>query len=501
MNILSQLFQSVQLLFSHRNIMIPALLILFTASLWSQPTFTSSEALGIFLAKQDKSTANGPNQLVARDVNNDGKIDLVSVSPGTDKISVLINNGNRAFATKVDYTTGAYANALAASDLDGDGDIDIVTANYSDNTISIFKNNGNGTFAAKVDSTGGSGPYSVATADVDGDGDIDIVAGNQGDGTISVFLNNGNGSFAAKADYSCGNDPRSITAADVDGDVDVDVIVGRYVPNKVSVLLNNGNGTFGANVEYASVGYVYSVSAADVNGDGAIDLISSNVGGIQKVSVFINNNTGNGTFASKVDYLVGGDPNSVATADVDGDGYLDMAVTAGGTQLSVLKNNGDETFATKVDYTTGSGARFVVAADFDGGGEIDLAVANSSGNSVSVFYSGYTFTVNSTSDAVAATPGDGTALTSGGTITLRSAIQEALADGNTKDLIKVPAGTYTLTIAGKSENAAATGDLDLKGNLTIKGAGQGSTIINANGIDRAFHIDRKSTRLNSSHRL
>src|SRR4051812_4842391 len=68
-----------------------------------------------------------------------------------------------------------------------------------------------------------------------------------------------------------------------------------------------------------------------------------------------------------------------------------------------------------------------------------------------------TFLVNSTTDAVDANPGSGTALTSTGVITLRSAIMESNALGG-NNTITVPAGTYTLSIAGANEDAGATGD-------------------------------------------
>jgi CSLREA domain-containing protein len=47
---------------------------------------------------------------------------------------------------------------------------------------------------------------------------------------------------------------------------------------------------------------------------------------------------------------------------------------------------------------------------------------------------------------------------------------------------------FVLTIAGTAEDAAATGDLDLTGSLTISGDGQDSTIIDGNAIDRVLHI-------------
>ena len=102
-----------------------------------------------------------------------------------------------------------------------------------------------------------------------------------------------------------------------------------------------------------------------------------------------------------------------------------------------------------------------------------------------------TFTVNSTSDAVDAAPGDGACQTAtAGECTLRAAIMEAnaLAGPHT---INVPAGTYTLTLAGADENAAATGDLDINESMTITGAGANSTTINGGGLDRIFDVDSR----------
>lgn len=103
---------------------------------------------------------------------------------------------------------------------------------------------------------------------------------------------------------------------------------------------------------------------------------------------------------------------------------------------------------------------------------------------------GRTFTVDSLLDRIDANPGDGVCETAAGNreCTLRAAIQEANAlDG--RDVIDVPAGTVLLTLAGIGENAAATGDLDITEAVLIRGAGMGQTIVDANGLDRVFHLD------------
>lgn len=106
----------------------------------------------------------------------------------------------------------------------------------------------------------------------------------------------------------------------------------------------------------------------------------------------------------------------------------------------------------------------------------------------------FVYTVDTTADAVDANTGDGICATAAGNCSLRAAIQQANAwPGH--DFIVLPAGTYTLSIAGRGENAAASGDLDVTESLTLSGAGAGLSIIDGNGIDRVFDVVGESTRL------
>ena len=74
-----------------------------------------------------------------------------------------------------------------------------------------------------------------------------------------------------------------------------------------------------------------------------------------------------------------------------------------------------------------------------------------------------------------------------GNTSLRAAVMEANAlIGD--DTINLPAGTYTRTMAGFNEGHAGTGDLDIRSTISIVGNGAGSTIIDANGMDRVFHV-------------
>lgn len=63
------------------------------------------------------------------------------------------------------------------------------------------------------------------------------------------------------------------------------------------------------------------------------------------------------------------------------------------------------------------------------------------------------------------------------------------AGSSYEDTIMLGSGTYVLTLPGKNEDAAATGDLDIKSKIKIVGASDGQTTIDAGGLsDRVFHI-------------
>lgn len=100
---------------------------------------------------------------------------------------------------------------------------------------------------------------------------------------------------------------------------------------------------------------------------------------------------------------------------------------------------------------------------------------------------GATLIVNSVADVVDANPGDGVCATVAGACTLRAAIMEANALPGAEK-IELPAGVFTLSLAGADEDQAATGDLDVLGSVEISGAGSRVTVIDGGGLDRVFQI-------------
>jgi len=315
-----------------------------------------------------------------------------------------------SFTAPALYNSGGNgATSVAVDDLNGDGKLDLVVTNECANSIScasgsvsVLMGNGDGTFLAAVRySSGGFHPASVAVADANGDGKPDLIVANQlgcnscASGTVSVLLGKGDGTFQAAVSYGSGGDPAdSVVAADVNGDGKPDLVVMNQAlcgslceDGQVGVLLSNGDGTFQTAVIYDSGAYLgYSVAVADVNGDGKLDLVVANGStsrclscGVSTFGVLLGN--GNGTFKPVVTYALFADdglPMSLAVADVNGDGKPDLVVTNdSNSSVNVLLGKGDGTFQAPAIYALGSvGITSVAVADVDGDGKPDLVVAN-----------------------------------------------------------------------------------------------------------------------------
>jgi glucose/arabinose dehydrogenase/fibronectin type 3 domain-containing protein len=142
--------------------------------------------------------------------------------------------------------------------------------------------------------------------------------------------------------------------------------------------------SFAPQVSYTAGTNSHSVATADLNGDGKLDLAVVNAAS-DTVSVFFG--AGNGTFGTQTAWAVGDEPKSVKIADLNGDGKLDL-VTAnqGDGSSSVLLNTGSGAFSPKVDYPAcnNNKAHEVAVADFNRDTRPDLALTCHGNNFISV---------------------------------------------------------------------------------------------------------------------
>src|SRR5262245_18380858 len=107
-----------------------------------------------------------------------------------------------------------------------------------------------------------------------------------------------------------------------------------------------------------------------------------------------------------------------------------------------------------------------------------------------------TFTVNSTTDVADLDPVNAPVCATAGSYSIRAAIQDANAHAG-DDTIVVPAGNYLLSVPLGTEATTdvndAVGDLDIKANMTITGAGSGLVTVDGGAAYRVFHIAASQT--------
>jgi hypothetical protein len=316
-----------------------------------------------------------------------------------------------AFLPAAYFNSGAGATESAVvADVDRDGNPDLIVAiqNHSfetgeDGLAAVLLGNGDGTFRAPVlyDSAGGA-PFSLAVADLNGDGAPDIavdnycvfVAGGCSFTTVGVLLNHGDGTFAPAVPWNLGGSSSlSIAIADVNGDGKPDLLATVDLPfnGGVSILLGNDDGTFQPpiNIPLGPIG-LRSIAVADINHDGRLDIVvtgSDNIGGGPSrgtVTILLGNDDGTfqpplATYDSGV--TPGGWANSIVVADVNGDGALDLAVANyPDSTTGVFLGNGDGSFQPVALYDSGAPfAWFDAVADVNGDSKPDLIVANFNG--------------------------------------------------------------------------------------------------------------------------
>jgi uncharacterized protein (TIGR03437 family) len=188
---------------------------------------------------------------------------------------------------------------------------DLVIANKKDSTVTVLLGGTGGGFAKSTIPVLPPGmvqltpppayPVSVVVADFNGDSKPDLAIANEGTDNVTVLLGDGKGNFTAVPGSSpipVGSQPFFLTVGNFNGDLIPDLAVANEGDNTVTVLLGNGAGGFNqaaynpftpATGSPFAVGTApVSLAVADFNGDGAMDLAIANKDS-NNVTVLLNN--------------------------------------------------------------------------------------------------------------------------------------------------------------------------------------------------------------------
>ena len=305
---------------------------------------------------------------------------------------------------------GPMAGRPAVGDVNADGRPDIVVGcgtccgsqpDPESGHIVVLLAGDAGRFAPAPDSPIKVGPSvrKLALGDIDGDGLLDLVAAEHDSHELSFFRGDGTGRFIKSdisasvmngpirnpADGTMGVPPghtHDVALQDVNADGWLDVLATTVSGHGLAVLLNQTDGSFAhATGSPVRVRTPYdSIATADMNGDGHVDVVLPSIAGSQ-VNVMLGDGQGGFANAEGSPHAVAERPGYVAVGDCNGDGHIDVFVTHDDlAAVDVLLNDGAGRLAPAPGSPVQVGGRGylwgIAPTDLNGDGKLDLACGN-----------------------------------------------------------------------------------------------------------------------------
>lgn len=358
-----------------------------------------------FATRYDLNTGVEPLGLVVADLDGDQKPDIAVTiynHGNGNHLTIFRNTGSQGHLQfdplPVDVATGAGPEGIAAGDLNNDGKVDLVTANPGNSTMTVLRNfSSNGFIDFEPVPLGLSSPptpHRVVIADFDHDGLPDIIVTSNNGRFVSVFHHASDPNtiaFDYRMDFGTSDFLNELALADLDGDMKPEMLVPLGDSSQLSIFQNlstSGNVQASALPSLATGSGPAGIAVSDLNHDQKTDVVVTEAGG---VAVFQNNTSSQGGpfLLMRNDFSTGTNPNAVAVGDLVKDGLPDVVVANGNDNtLTILHNTTSSSLAlTPLQPTLATGLTpiNVILGDVDGDTWPDIVVANHDGNTVSVF--------------------------------------------------------------------------------------------------------------------
>lgn len=383
----------------------------FAVTFADSSNFTSGAFINAFNISYSNPTNFSPYYIKARDINNDGKPDLLIRQTSNGLVEAYKNTGtegNISFGNKVVISTlmpNDQGN-FDVNDVDGDGLPDIVAA--SNRTyFYILKNNSTPdsfSFDAPLKMTVSDGSQDVVITDLDNDGRNDIAIASFNYKKMSVLRNTGspgNLAFGQTKEFNCERNANRIAAGDIDGDGKKDIVTLNYTytdSTSISLFHNSsstGNITFDTTINFIFPSSILNssfISVLDYDNDGKLDIVA--LSNQQFLHVFRNTGTpGNISFDTTGNVNLQMTRSRTACIDnVSGDSKPDCLFAKNDRYFAVARNTsvpGSTSNDAEVNILPPAGHAYepyhIDAGDFDLDGKIDIVICSAQDKAIAVY--------------------------------------------------------------------------------------------------------------------
>ncbi|CAF3496833.1 unnamed protein product [Rotaria socialis] len=338
-----------------------------------------------------------PVSIATGDFNNDTILDLAVGNSASPNIVIFVGLGNGTFVTYVAYQmeTGSSVYSVAVGDFNNDIHLDIVVTDIAHNSIFLLFGYGNGTFFNQTIYSVGpaSSPAGISVSDINKDGYLDIVVALAAINQVAILLGSNATVFDTPLlqDVGSGMEPVSVATGDFNMNSYMDIVVANYQSGDITILLDYRNKTFASFKMYAikNNSYPMMVAIGDLNDDNRIDIAVSLLGG-HAIALFFG--YGNGDFTEYMTWSTGSGsgPNALTLGDYNSDGLIDIVVADGRlNNVGLLLRKKSQLFLNQISFFTGLNSHpcSVAVADFNHDGVVDIAVANQGNDNVGIFIS------------------------------------------------------------------------------------------------------------------
>lgn len=222
----------------------------------------------------------------------------------------------------------------------------------------------------------------LEVTDLDGDQKLDLVAIDGHKGRLLILDGPADSSFRNARSIPTVAEPSSMLVGDVDGDAHQDVFVRGQ--SGIAIHLRGANGEYLPPRILLEQAHLGSLAGADLDADGHLDLVATDP---LRGAVTVLLNGGSAGFEVRRSYLAGGGATALILADVTGDAKVDiLTLNHAADSVTLLRGGGDGRF-DGAPALLGAASSFtaMALADLDADHRLDIAVASESDGSVEMF--------------------------------------------------------------------------------------------------------------------